>query len=183
MLCCLPANAKDRAGAQPDETEFHRVVWDVSNVAAMGAQPCRMKNLGPAFRTRSGRSPRDLSGGNAELGVHIGEKGTKGKPDARPAYQPCSPLGSLPRLLKLALYYPGDILPGRLPMIVLYRNGEQRVITGWREWLIWLAAAVILVVLACLALGIALTLFTIAVFALPIAIVLVLIASLVQPRR
>ena len=68
-------------------------------------------------------------------------------------------------------------------MIVLYRNGEQRVITGWREWLIWLATGVILVVLACLALGFALTLFTIAVFALPVAIVLALIAGLVQSRR
>ncbi|MGE0055542.1 MAG: hypothetical protein AB7S74_15170 [Hyphomicrobium sp.] len=68
-------------------------------------------------------------------------------------------------------------------MIVLYRNGEQRVITGWREWLIWLAAGVILVVLACLALGFALTLFTIAVFAFPVAIVLALIAGLVQSRR
>ncbi len=65
-------------------------------------------------------------------------------------------------------------------MIVLYRNGEQRVITGWREWLIWLAAGVILVVLACLALGVALTLFTIAIFALPVAIVLALLASLVR---
>mgnify|MGYP000055231626 CR=1 FL=1 len=65
-------------------------------------------------------------------------------------------------------------------MIVLYRNGEQRVITGWREWLIWLAAGVILVVLACLALGFALTLFTIAIFALPVAIVLALLARLVQ---
>jgi uncharacterized membrane protein len=65
-------------------------------------------------------------------------------------------------------------------MIVLYRNGEQRVITGWREWLIWLAAGVILVVLACLALGFALTLFTIAIFALPVAIVLALLASLVR---
>ncbi len=72
---------------------------------------------------------------------------------------------------------------GEFPMIIFYKNGEQRVITGWREWLIWLAAAVSLVVLACLALGFALTLFTIAIFALPVAIVLALLSGLVQSRR
>lgn len=63
-------------------------------------------------------------------------------------------------------------------MIVLYRNGEKTVITGWREWLIWLAIAVAVVVIGCLALGFALTLFTIALFALPIAIGLALLASI-----
>ena len=63
-------------------------------------------------------------------------------------------------------------------MIVLYRNGERTVISGWREWLLWLAIAVAVVVIGCLALGFALTLFTIALFALPIAIGLALISSL-----
>lgn len=73
--------------------------------------------------------------------------------------------------------------PVEFPMIIFYKNGEQRIITGWREWLIWLAAGAILVVLACLAVGFALTLFTIAIFALPVAIVLALLAGLVQSRR
>ncbi len=68
-------------------------------------------------------------------------------------------------------------------MIVLYRNGERQVISGWREWLIWIAAAAIFVVVACLALGFALTLFTVAIFTIPIAFVLALIAGLVQSRR
>lgn len=67
-------------------------------------------------------------------------------------------------------------------MIVINRNGERQVITGWREWLIWLAAGAVLVVLGCLALGFALTLFTIAIFTLPLAIVLALIAGLFQGR-
>lgn len=68
-------------------------------------------------------------------------------------------------------------------MIVIYRNGERTVITGWREWLVWLAAALAIVVIGCLALGIALTLFTIVLFTLPIAIGLALLATLVQSRQ
>jgi hypothetical protein len=68
-------------------------------------------------------------------------------------------------------------------MIVIYRNGERQVISGWREWLAWIAAAVVLVVAGCLALGFALTLFTIAIFTIPIAFVLALVAGLVQSRR
>jgi hypothetical protein len=68
-------------------------------------------------------------------------------------------------------------------MIVIYRNGERQIISGWREWLLWIAAAALLVVVACLALGFAMTLFTIAIFTIPIAFVLALIAGLVQSRR
>ena len=67
-------------------------------------------------------------------------------------------------------------------MIILYRNGEKRVISGWREWLIWLAVAAVIVVVGSLALGIALTLFTIALFAIPIAVALALIATLFHRR-
>lgn len=67
-------------------------------------------------------------------------------------------------------------------MIVLYRNGEKTVITGWREWVIWLAVAVAIVVFGALLLGFALTLFTVAVFALPVAIGLVLLAGLLTRR-
>ncbi len=68
-------------------------------------------------------------------------------------------------------------------MIVIYQNGEKRIITGWREWLVWLAAAAMIVVVASLALGVALTLFTIALFALPIALLLFLLAALFQRRQ
>ena len=68
-------------------------------------------------------------------------------------------------------------------MIVITRNGERQEISGWREWLAWIAAAAILAVVASLVLGFALTLFTIAIFTIPIAFVLALIAGLVQSRR
>jgi succinate dehydrogenase hydrophobic anchor subunit len=69
-------------------------------------------------------------------------------------------------------------------MIVFYRNGVRTVVTGWRAWLLMIAAAVILVVVVCLTLGFALTLLTLALFALPVAIVLALLAQVFQsPRR
>lgn len=68
-------------------------------------------------------------------------------------------------------------------MIVIYRNGERQVISGWREWLIWIAAAAVLVVLTLLGLGLALTFFTIAIFTIPVAFVLFLVAGLFQGRR
>jgi uncharacterized membrane protein len=68
-------------------------------------------------------------------------------------------------------------------MIVIYRNGERQEISGWREWLIWIAAAAIFAVVISLVLGFALTLFTIAIFTIPIAFVLALVAGVVQSRR
>jgi hypothetical protein len=67
-------------------------------------------------------------------------------------------------------------------MIVIYRNGQRTVVTGWRAGLLALAAAVFLVVIACLALGFALTLMTLFIFGLPIAIVLALIMHLWPAR-
>lgn len=67
-------------------------------------------------------------------------------------------------------------------MIVLYRNGEKTVITGWRAWLILLAVALGVVVIGALVLGFALTLLTLALFAIPVAIGLALIASLFARR-
>ncbi len=67
-------------------------------------------------------------------------------------------------------------------MIILYRNGERQVITGWREWLVWLLMAVAIVVIGCLALGFALTLFTVAVFALPVALLLAALSWLFLGR-
>jgi hypothetical protein len=68
-------------------------------------------------------------------------------------------------------------------MIVIYRNGERQVISGWREWLMWIVGAAVFAVVVSLMLGLALTLFTIAIFTIPIAFVLALIAGLVQSRR
>ena len=67
-------------------------------------------------------------------------------------------------------------------MIILYRNGERQVITGWREWLVWLLMAVAIVVIGCLALGFALSLFTVAVFALPVALLLAALSWLFLGR-
>jgi hypothetical protein len=68
-------------------------------------------------------------------------------------------------------------------MIVIYRNGVPTVITGWRAWLIMLAAALITVVVVCLTLGFALTLMTLFLFGLPLAIVLAFLIQLFQSRR
>lgn len=68
-------------------------------------------------------------------------------------------------------------------MIVIYRNGVPTVITGWRAWLIMLAAALITVVVVCLTLGFALTLMTLFLFGLPLAIVLTFLIQLFQSRR
>lgn len=67
-------------------------------------------------------------------------------------------------------------------MIIIYRNGVPTVVTGWRAWLIFAAAGIIMVVVACLLLGVALTLFTIVLFGLPLAILLAVVAALLQSR-
>jgi hypothetical protein len=68
-------------------------------------------------------------------------------------------------------------------MIVIYRNGVPTVVTGWRAWLIMLAAALAFVVIAGVVLGIALTVWTVLLFALPLMILFGLIASWWQSRR
>lgn len=67
-------------------------------------------------------------------------------------------------------------------MIVIYRNGVPTVITGWRAWLIMLAAALAFVVIAGLVLGIALTVWTVLLFALPVMVVFGLVATWLQSR-
>jgi hypothetical protein len=62
-------------------------------------------------------------------------------------------------------------------MIVIYRNGVPTVVTGWRAWLIMLAAALAFVVIAGLVLGVALTVWTVLLFALPVMVVFGLIAT------
>jgi hypothetical protein len=72
-------------------------------------------------------------------------------------------------------------------MIVVYRNGQRIVITGWRAWLIVGAAvsfaALVVVAAIALLLGIALTIGTILLFAVPLAIVLALIMRAVLPKQ
>jgi len=68
-------------------------------------------------------------------------------------------------------------------MIVIYRNGIPTVITGWRAWLIMLAAALAFVVIAGLVLGVALTVWTVLLFALPLMILFGLIATWWQSRQ
>ena len=70
-------------------------------------------------------------------------------------------------------------------MIVINRNGQRTVITGWRAWLIvgpaMLFAALLVVAVISLLLGIAITLGTIVLFGLPLAIVLGLIVHFLAP--
>jgi hypothetical protein len=68
-------------------------------------------------------------------------------------------------------------------MIVIYRNGVPTVVTGWRAWLIMLAAALAFVVIAGLVLGIALTVWTVLLFALPLMILFGLVATWWQSRQ
>jgi hypothetical protein len=68
-------------------------------------------------------------------------------------------------------------------MIVIYRNGVPTVITGWRAWLIMLAAALVFVFITGLVLGIALTVWAVLLFALPLMILFGLIATWWQSRR
>lgn len=76
-------------------------------------------------------------------------------------------------------------------LIVIEHNGQRRVITGWRAWLIWLAIVIpamlllgaVVVALVCLILGVALTLTTIAIFALPLAFVLAVTISFFRAKE
>jgi hypothetical protein len=72
-------------------------------------------------------------------------------------------------------------------MIVIYRNGERVVLSGWRAWLIVgpavLIAALIVVAAISLLLGLALTIFTVLLFVIPVAIVLALLVRVFSPKR
>jgi len=72
-------------------------------------------------------------------------------------------------------------------MIVIWRNGQQIVITGWRAWLIGLPVMVVValvgVALIFLLLGIALTFATLVAVVVPLAIGLTLLASWLQSLR
>ena len=68
-------------------------------------------------------------------------------------------------------------------MLVIYRNGIPTVITGWRAWLLMLAASIVMVIVVCLTLGFALTMFTLFVFGLPLVFALAFLVHLFQSRR
>lgn len=68
-------------------------------------------------------------------------------------------------------------------MLVIQRNGRTTVITGWRAWLLGVAVALLLGVLAFVALGIAVTVGAVLLIVVPIAIGAAILASLLQPRR
>jgi hypothetical protein len=70
-----------------------------------------------------------------------------------------------------------------ISMIVFYRNGVPTVITGWRAWLIMLGAALVLVVIGGLVLGLALTVWTVMLLALPVMVIFGFVATWLQSRR
>lgn len=71
-------------------------------------------------------------------------------------------------------------------MIVITRNGQTTVITGWKAWLIGAVAFVVTTALVALfvfvALGIALTATVLLFIAVPVAIGVALIGSAFRPR-
>ena len=71
-------------------------------------------------------------------------------------------------------------------MIVIQRNGETTVITGWRAWLIGAVALVLTTVLigliAFLLLGVAITVGAVLMIVVPVAIGLALLASVFRRR-
>jgi hypothetical protein len=71
-------------------------------------------------------------------------------------------------------------------MIVISRNGQTTVITGWKAWLVgalvFVVATALVALFAFLALGIALTATVLLFIAVPVAIGVALIASAFRPR-
>ena len=71
-------------------------------------------------------------------------------------------------------------------MILITRNGQTTVITGWKAWLIGIgvfaATAAIVALIAFLMLGIAITVTAVLFIIVPVAIGVALIASLFRPR-
>ncbi|MBS0268838.1 MAG: hypothetical protein JSS54_07650 [Proteobacteria bacterium] len=71
-------------------------------------------------------------------------------------------------------------------MIVITRNGETTVLTGWREWVvktvILLAAVLLFAVMAFLMFGLAVTIGAIALVVIPAAIIVGLFATIFGKR-
>jgi len=72
-------------------------------------------------------------------------------------------------------------------MIVITRNGQTTVITGWRAWLIgtaaFVAATALLFVIAFVMLGVAITVGAVLLIVVPVAIGVALLASLFRSPR
>ena len=71
-------------------------------------------------------------------------------------------------------------------MIVITRNGETTVLTGWREWLfkivVFMAAILLFGVIAFVMFGLAITIGAIALVVIPAVIIVALIGSLFGRR-
>jgi hypothetical protein len=72
-------------------------------------------------------------------------------------------------------------------MIVIERDGQRTVVTGWRAWLIYATvapiAAVLVVAVILLIFGMALTIGTVLLFAIPLVLVFVLMARLLLQKQ
>jgi hypothetical protein len=69
-------------------------------------------------------------------------------------------------------------------MLVIQRNGQTTVITGWRAWLlsglIFVGLTLLLALIAFAVLGLALTVSAVLLIVLPVAIGVAILASLLQ---
>jgi hypothetical protein len=71
-------------------------------------------------------------------------------------------------------------------VLVIERNGQTTVITGWRAWLLaaalFMGLTLLMAVIAFVVLGLAITLGAILLIVLPVAIGVAILASLLQSR-
>jgi hypothetical protein len=71
-------------------------------------------------------------------------------------------------------------------MIVITRNGETTVLTGWREWLVkivvFMAAILLFAIIVFLMFGLAATIGAIALVVIPAAIIVALLGSMFGTR-
>jgi hypothetical protein len=71
-------------------------------------------------------------------------------------------------------------------MIVIQRNGETIVLTGWREWLVkivvFMAAILLFAIIAFLMFGLAVTVGAILLVVIPAAIIVALLGSMLGKR-
>jgi hypothetical protein len=72
-------------------------------------------------------------------------------------------------------------------MLIISRDGKTTVVTGWRAWLagavLGMVAAIVLVPLAALLLGLTLTIAAFLLFVVPLAIVLAVVSTWIRGVR
>jgi hypothetical protein len=72
-------------------------------------------------------------------------------------------------------------------MIVISRNGQTTVLTGWRAWLVvtaaFIATSVVFAVVAFVVLGVAITVGAILLIVVPVAVGIAILASLFRSPR